>query len=193
MTKGESMFRGTRRWRLAALIGAVAVAVAVIGVGIGGAARSGADSTSAAVVVDGTTDSVTNIDPAGQYDYGTFTLDVLAYQGLYGFPNGATLQPVLATGCKASGNLKTWTCGLRKNVKFSDGTPMTSADVKFSFDRVNNKHILKQAAANTPSSLISNLKSTSTAGPYKVIFHLKTPQSTWPFILSTISATGIVP
>ena len=185
MTKGESMFRGTRRWRLAALIGAVAVAVAVIGVGIGGAARSGADSTSAAVIVDGTTDSVTNIDPAGQYDYGTFTVDLPIYEGLYGFPNGPKLQPVLATGCKASGNLKTWTCTLRKNVKFSDGSPMTSADVKFSFDRVNNKHILKQAAANTPSSLISNLKSTTTAGPNRVVFHLKTPQSTWPYILAT--------
>jgi peptide/nickel transport system substrate-binding protein len=159
--------------------------VGVIGVGIGGAARSGSNSASAAVIVDGTTDSVTNIDPAGQYDYGTFTVDLPIYEGLYGFPRGAKLRPVLATGCTASTNLKTWTCTLRKNVKFSDGSPMTSADVKFSFDRVNNKHILKQAAANTPSSLIGNLGSTTTAGPYKVIFHLKTPQSTWPYILST--------
>ena len=193
MTKGESMSRATRRWRLGALLAALVVVVGVIGVGIGGAARSGAESASAATIVDGTTDSITNIDPAGQYDYGTFTLDVLAYEGLYGFPNGSKLRPMLATGCTASTNLKTWTCTLRKNVKFSDGTPMTSADVKFSFDRVNNKHILKQAAANTPSSLISNLKSTSTAGPNKVVFHLKSPQSTWPFILSTIAATGIVP
>src|SRR5438034_2436153 len=172
MEKGASMTRGTKRWRLGAFTAVVTIVVGVIGAGGGGAARSGSDSAAAATIVDGTTDSVTNIDPAGQYDFGTFTLDVLTYQGLYGFPRGAKLQPVLATGCKASGNLKTWTCTLRKNVKFSDGTPMTSADVKFSFDRVNNKHILKQAAANTPSSLISNLKSTTTAGPYKVIFHL---------------------
>lgn len=192
MRKGESMNRATRRWRLGALLAALVVVVGVIGVAVGGAARSGADSASAATIVDGTTDSVTNIDPAGEYDYGTATLDLLIHQGLYGYPNGAKLQPVLATGCNASGNLKNWTCTLRKNVKFSDGTPFTSADVKFTFDRINNKHILKQAAANTPSPLISNLKSTTTAGTYRVVFHLKSAQSTWPFILAT-SAGYIVP
>jgi peptide/nickel transport system substrate-binding protein len=34
-------------------------------------------------------------------------------------------------------------------------------------------------------ALLSNLKSTSVNGPYGVTFHLKTPQSTWPFILAT--------
>src|SRR5205807_3753027 len=120
----------------------VVLVVGVIGAGAGQSARTGTERASASTLIDGTTDSVTNIDPAGQYDYGTFTLDVLTYQGLYGFPRGAKLQPVLATGCTASSNLKTWTCSLRKNVKFSDGSPMTSADVKFSFDRVNQKHIL---------------------------------------------------
>jgi peptide/nickel transport system substrate-binding protein len=187
------MNRSRRGWRIGAIAALVVLVIGVIGAGVGGAAHSTSDRASASTLIDGTIDSVTNVDPAGNYDYGTFTLDLTIYQGLYGFPNGPTLRPVLATGCTASASLKTWTCTLRKGVKFSDGSPMTSADVKFSFDRVTNKHILKQAAANTPSPLISNLKSTSTAGPYKVIFHLKSPQSTWPFILSTISGTAIVP
>ena len=34
-----------------------------------------------------------------------------------------------------------WTCGtLKKGVKFSNGDPFTSADVKWSFDRVNKIH-----------------------------------------------------
>src|SRR5574337_47410 len=172
-------------WRVGALVTLGVLVVGVVGAGVGQSAFTGSASASASTVVDGTTDSVTNIDPAGQYDYGTFTVDLNIYQGLYGFPKNSKLQPVLATGCKASSNLRTWTCTLRRNVRFSDGSPFTSADVKFTFDRVNNKNILKQAAANTPASLISNLKSTTTAGPYKVVFHLKTPQSTWPFILAT--------
>ena len=41
-------------------------------------------------------------------------------------------------------------------------------------------------------ALLSNLKSTSVNGTYGVTFHLKSPQSTWPFILAT-SAGYIVP
>src|SRR5581483_4629335 len=131
------------------------------------------------IIVDGTTDSVVNIDPANQYDYGSFTLDLPLFQGLYGFPNGAKLQPVLATCCKASANLKTWTCNLRHGVKFADGSPMTSADVKWSFDRV-----IKIKGDQGIDSLLTNLASTTVKGPYTVVFHLKSAQSTWPFILS---------
>jgi peptide/nickel transport system substrate-binding protein len=165
---------------LAALL-AVAVASAAI------ARSSGARTTQASVLVDGTTDSVTNIDPANEYDYGTFTIDNLLFQGLYGFPHNAKLEPVLATGCKAKGNLATWACTLRRNVKFSDGSPFTSADVKWSFDRV-----LKIKGDQGIYALLSNLKSVSVNGTYGVTFHLKSPQSTWPFILAT-NAGYIVP
>ena len=170
--------------RRTALIASVLASLAVVAV-VAGQSLASAGSHHAAkassVIVDGTTDTVANIDPANEYDYGSFTVDLLIFQGLYGFPNGAKLQPVLATGCKASANLKTWTCGLRKNVKFSDGNTMTSADVKWSFDRV-----LKIKGDQGIYTLLSNLKSTTTVRPRTaVVFHLKAPQSTWPFILST--------
>jgi peptide/nickel transport system substrate-binding protein len=69
---------------------------------------------------------------------------------------------------------------------------LDSADVKFSFDRVLNAQVVKQAAANTPSSLLSNLRSVTRNGRFAVTFNLKSPQSTWPFILAT-GAGGIVP
>ena len=169
--------------RRTALIASMLASLAVVAV-VAGQSLASAGSHHAAkassVIIDGTTDTVVNIDPANEYDYGSFTVDLLIFQGLYGFPNGAKLQPVLATGCKASANLKTWTCGLRKNVKFSDGNTMTSADVKYSFDRV-----LKIKGDQGIYTLLSNLKSTTTSGPNTVVFHLKAPQSTWPFILST--------
>jgi len=176
----------SRRTAFAAalLAGVTVITVAASQSFAGGASHQKA---AASVIVDGTTDSVVNIDPANEYDYGSFTLDYPLFQGLYGFPNGAKLQPVLATGCKASANLKTWTCGLRKDVKFSDGSPMTSADVKWSFDRVN-----KIKGDQGIYTLLTNLKSVSVAGPYTVVFHLKGAQSTWPLILST-NAGYIVP
>ena len=50
-------------------------------------------------------------------------------------PNGKGVQPWLATGYTVSANKKTYTFTLRKGVKFSNGKPMTSADVKFSIDQ----------------------------------------------------------
>ena len=52
-------------------------------------------------------------------------------------------KPCLAESWTASGN--TWTFKLRPNVKFSDGSPFTAADVLFTFDRV-------AKVPNSPSS-----------------------------------------
>ncbi|HZS30287.1 MAG TPA: ABC transporter substrate-binding protein [Gaiellaceae bacterium] len=150
-----------------------AIAAVVATTAYGGARSSG-------IIIDGTTGTVVNIDPANQYDYDSFTVDLNIFQGLYGFPHGAKLQPVLATGCSHSANLKTWTCQLRHGVKFSNGDPMTSADVKYSFDRV-----LKIKGDQGIYTLLSDLKSTTTSGKYTVVFHLKAPFSVWPYILST--------
>jgi peptide/nickel transport system substrate-binding protein len=178
------MSRKRFSWKAAAALGVLGlVAVAVVAT----SAWARGDRSQASTLVDGTTDSVTNIDPANEYDFGTFTLDLLIYQGLYGFPHGAKLEPVLATKCTPKGTNATWFCTLRRNVKFSDGSPFTSADVKWTFDRV-----IKIKGDQGIYALLSNLKSTTTNGTYGVTFHLKSPQSTWPFILAT-SAGFIVP
>ena len=50
--------------------------------------------------------------------------------------DGATLVPDLAESLgKSSDNAKTWTYTLRKGVKFEDGTPVTSKDVKYAVER----------------------------------------------------------
>src|SRR3954468_20308716 len=50
--------------------------------------------------------------------------------------DGATLVPDLAESLgKPSDNAKTWTYTLRKGVKFEDGTPVTSKDVKYAVER----------------------------------------------------------
>jgi peptide/nickel transport system substrate-binding protein len=160
--------------------------VVVAGASIGQSAVDRAAQSG--VLVAGTTDTVTNIDPAGNYDFGSFTVTNLIYQQLMGFPNGARLQPVLATRCFAvGGNNRTWRCNLRRGVTFHDGSAFDSADVKHSFDRV-----LKINDPSGISSLLGNLKSTRTNGAYAVTFNLKSPQSTWPYVLSS-GAGFIVP
>ncbi len=42
----------------------------------------------------------------------------------------------LCSSYKASADQKTYTFDIRKNVKFHDGTPLTSADIKASLDKI---------------------------------------------------------
>jgi len=173
------MGQGKPGWRVAA---ATLVLVAVAG--FGGVARAGTDpQTPANTLIDGTTDTVTNIDPSGNYNYGTDTVDREIFQHLLGYKPGSTVpSPVLATGCKADATVTEWTCTLRQGVTFQNGDKFTSTDVAFSFERLIKIH--------DPSgiwSLLSNLKSVTTKGPYSVTFHLKQPQSTWEYILTTIA------
>jgi len=175
--------------RIGALSSVVALVVIALGAGAGQSALAGPSATT---LVDGTTDSITNLDPAGSYDYGTQTLMGNVYEHLLDFRNGPKLEPSLATKCFSVGSLATWRCTLRRGVEFSDGSAFDSADVKASFDRVSNKTIVKEAAANTPSSLFGNLKSVVTNGKYAVTFRLKSPQATWPSVMAT-QAAYIVP
>jgi peptide/nickel transport system substrate-binding protein len=108
------------------------------------------------------------------------------YQTLYTVTNdGKSVKPWLATGYTVSPDKKTYTFALRPGVKFSNGHPMTSADVKFSIEQ-------NQKAAKGWGYIDSAIKSIDAPSPDKVVIHLKYP---WAPLLADLSlfANGIVP
>ena len=151
-------------WR----IGAATLALAAASVLGGSASAKAAPQIAANTLIDGTTDTVTNIDPAGHYNYGADTVDREIFEHLLGFqPQSTVPSPELATGCTTNEPELEWTCTLRQGVKFQNGDPFTSADVAYSFDRVVKIH--------DPSgvwTLLANLQSVTTNGPESVTFHL---------------------
>jgi ABC-type transport system substrate-binding protein len=55
-------------------------------------------------------------------------------QSLYGFKiNSSEVEPALATSCDANDDLSVWTCHLRENVTFHDGSTFEAKDVIASF------------------------------------------------------------
>jgi len=108
------------------------------------------------------------------------------YQTLYTVTSdGKSVRPLLATGYKVSPDNKTYTFTLRPGVEFSNGKPMTSADVKFSIDQ-------NRKAAQGWGYIDTAIKSVEAPTPSTVVIHLKYP---WAPLLADLSlfANGIVP
>src|SRR6266702_3961068 len=99
--------------------------------------------------------------------------------------NGKSVIPWLATGYTVSKDKKTYTFTLRKGVKFSNGQPMTSRDVKFSIDQA-------RAAAQGWGYIDTAIKSVTDPTPSTVAVNLKFP---WAPLLADLSlfSNDIVP
>lgn len=87
-------------------------------------------------------------------------------------------QPGLAESWTASGDGRTWTFHIR-DAAFSDGSPVTADDVKFTLDRFANSNINKNYAF-----LGSSIASTTVDGPRTVTVRLKHVDSTFLFNLA---------
>ncbi|SDP31346.1 ABC transporter substrate-binding protein [Actinacidiphila guanduensis] len=121
--------------------------------------------------------------------------------------DGLTVVPDLATGLgKASPDAKTWTYTLRSGVKFQDGTPVTSKDVKYAIERSN---FAPEALSNGPTYFKAYLAggdkykgpyadknpngiaSIATPDDHTIVFHLAKPFADFDY-LATFSQTAPV-
>jgi ABC-type transport system substrate-binding protein len=78
------------------------------------------------------------LDPAVQGDLGSAQVTAQLFETLTAFDASLTVQPALASGWVTSDGGRTITFTLRPNLKFSDGSPLTAADVVRSWLRLIN-------------------------------------------------------
>ncbi len=179
------MRRRGRLFATVALAATLGLALAACGGGGNKSSNAGASSSGGGAgghgkqIVLGTTDKVISLDPAGAYDLGSWTLQWNIYQALLKIkPGTSDIVPDAAT-CNWSDNT-TYTCKLKPGLTFSNGDALDAAAVKFSIDRV-----IKINDPNGPSSLLSTLDSVTAQGTDTVVFKLKSPNSVFPYILTT--------
>jgi peptide/nickel transport system substrate-binding protein len=163
---------------------AVAALVAVIVVAAA-AANSNEDAATGTLVVDKAFDLKT-ADPQRQFEVSGGIIAHVLYDTLLEFRGSdvTTPRPSLATGYTASNGAKTYTFPLRRDIRFSDGTPLTAKDVVFSFRRLIN---LK----GNPSFLLQNVTSVTARGNYTVVLRSKVPNPALPAIVAN-GSLGIV-
>jgi peptide/nickel transport system substrate-binding protein len=190
------------RTRIVAIGGAAVLLLSLAACGSNRTDTSGGNSSSSGKSFTmGTTDTVTAIDPAGSYDLGSSTLQYSIFQNLLTIPAGQTTPVGDAAQSCTYGNPSTLTCKLKPNLKFSNGDALTSADVKYSFQRAlaigdpNGAaiYLLGDIAQTNKAGNVTGLRkgAIDTPDPSTVVFHLSKPDVTFQYIL-TYPATGAI-
>ncbi|MER0242201.1 ABC transporter substrate-binding protein [Streptomyces sp. HSW2009] len=168
---------GKRCLALGWVLGVVVTAGGASGCGV--LTSSGDDDDPITV---GTADPVDTLDPAGAYDAGSWGLYSNVFQSLLTF-KAESPKPVpdAAKQCAFSNDeLLTYVCELRSGLRFASGRDITARDVKFSFDR-----LATIRDPRGPMPLLTSLKSVETKGEDTVVFHLSSPDATFPYKIAT--------
>ncbi len=110
-------------------------------------------------------------------------LSILTYAGLMGLSGSGSLIPVLAESYTISADGKSYTFTLRKNAKFSDGTPVSANDVVFTVQQAQN------TALNSPEYADWSGVSVTAIDQRTVRFTLTKPYA--PFL--GLTTLGILP
>lgn len=141
-------------------------------------------SSSSTLIVE-TSFNLKTSDPGRMFEPTGLLVDRAIYDTLLTFENGDMTKPVpdLASSYTASADAKTYTFKLRTDAVFSDGTPVTSADVVFSLQRVAN---LK----GNPSFLMAGI-TVSAPDQNTVVLSSDKPHPAVPFIVPN-PALGIL-
>ncbi|MEV0444165.1 ABC transporter substrate-binding protein [Streptomyces spectabilis] len=150
---------------------------------------SSEDSDDEDVITVGTTSAPTTLDPAASWD-GSWELYRNVFQTLLSFPSGATEpQADAARSCRFTDDSSTvYACTLRDDLTFSDGDELDAAAVKHTFDRIRRIDV-----KGGPAGLLGSLASVSTEGERTVVFRLKKPDATFPFVLATPAMSIVDP
>lgn len=183
-------------------VGALAVAAALVLTGCTSAASS-AGGTAGATAKGGTLTILTpqtqiNLDPAKSQNLAITTLGLIerrltTWQISADAP--AKVVPDLATntGTPSDGG-KTWTYTLKDGLKLSDGSAITSADIKYGVERSfaaelsgglsYHKSLLVGGAAYKGPYTGGDLASIETPDAKTIVFHLTSSYGDWPWIAS---------
>ena len=147
----------------------------------GATSRSSATAT---LVVDNSF-TIKTADPQRAFDPTASIIDRAIFDTLFTYNKGdlTTPIPLLVQSWKTSNGAKTFTFQLKRNVHFANGSPLTSADVVFSLNRLIN-------IKGNPAFLLAGI-TVSAHGKYTVVMKSATPATQLTAILANPS-TGIV-
>jgi peptide/nickel transport system substrate-binding protein len=185
---GMKRRRAGRFARLALVVVVAALAV-VIG-GCGGSSSSGGGGGSSGGSGElriGTLDQFQNPNYFNVFHVVDYDVLDLEYPLLVQYNSAGKVVPGLASSWSHSPDGKEWTFHLRSGVKWSDGQPMTSADVAFTYNTIIK---YKNGAASVWSQDVAGMTKVTTPNPTTAVIHYSAPVAA---ALSFINNAPILP
>jgi len=152
-----------------------------------------------------------SFDPGNTYYAWTFDMTRLWATPLVTYKScpgacGNTLVPGIATSLgTVSDNGLVWTYHLKQGLKFEDGTPVTSADVKYAVERTYDRSVLANGPTYFPVLLADpkypgpykdktgNLTSITTPDASTIQFHLQSPFPDFNYVASLPQTAPVPP
>ncbi len=131
--------------------------------------------------------SPANLDPRVGLDAQSENIDSLLFDNLLSRDERLNVQPGLAERWEVPDS-KTYVFHLRPGVKFSDGRPLTSRDVKWSFDS-----LLERKIRSTKTGTLALVERVDAPDDATVVFHLSQPWAGLLWNLAGGEGMGIVP
>ena len=129
------------------------------------------------VVTDG---NFTTLDPNGMVLINDWMVSGLYAATLTQYGEGQQGKPELAEKIVPNADYTKWTVTLKPGIKFSDGSPITAADVKASLERVKKEFGIGLL-------FIPNMKSVTTSGKTTAVVSFSSPEPNFPAAVSTPS------
>lgn len=123
------------------------------------------------------------LDPTISLQIYNWTISFAMFDTLVTSDDTGKISPSLATSWELV-NSKAWKFNLRKDVKFHDGTPFTSASVKATLD-----HILDANVKSRQNAIWASYDHTETPDDYTAIIYTKDPMGT---MLSNLTLTLMI-
>jgi peptide/nickel transport system substrate-binding protein len=173
-------WRPARRMRQRIAASAVVLGLCLMPVSAATASSSPSASPSASpaashgpsTFVVGNNDPVDTLNPFVGVTSQDFEVYGLIYDNLMDYGQlDYSPSPRLAVSWSHSPNGLTWTYHIRHGVKWSDGVPLTAADVAYTF----NRDIHGQAERADNLSYVQNITSVKATGPYTVVMTVSKP------------------
>ncbi len=176
------------------LLAAAALAAVVLAAGCGGSSSSPSGGSASVkqggVFTIGTTNYIDTLNPFNYIEAEAVTAYLEVYPELVQLaPNLTTYEGSYAKSWTHSSDFKTYTYTLNSGGKWSDGKPLTSADVAWTANTI--VKYQSDATANLANS-VAHVTKVDTNGPNQVIFHYDAPVDP-NLVLSNISSLYILP
>jgi peptide/nickel transport system substrate-binding protein len=147
-------------------------AVSAVALALGASMASAEEQHPTKQLVFGLNADISSIQPGVDRDSNSDTVLLHVIEGLVAHKEDLKIAPMLAESWQVSDDGKAYTFKLRPGLKFHNGAPVTSEDVKWSWGRYTNPDINWQCTYRYDGTYGPKVEKIDTPDPLTVTFHL---------------------